>query len=132
MLTHDGRSRLVKILDFGLAMATREEKIDGSLTTAGQALGTPEYIAPEQTLNAPNFDIRADSYSLGGTLYYLLTGRPLFHANSLYDIYQDHISRDAEHLDFVRPEVPTELAALVAKMMAKDLARRFQTPAQGS
>ncbi len=61
-------------------------------------------------------------------MYYLLAGRPPFQANSLYDIYQAHISHDASPLNLVRPEVPTELAALVAKMMAKDPARRFQTP----
>ena len=57
-----------------------------------------------------------DIYSLGGTLYYLLTGRPPFKANSLYDIYQAHISRDADPLNLIRPEVPSELAAVVAKM----------------
>ena len=100
------------------------------LTSEGQALGTPDYIAPEQILDAPSADIRADIYSLGGTLYYLLTGRPPFQANSLYDMYQAHISRDADPLNLVRPEVPAELAALVAKMMAKDPARRFQTPGE--
>ncbi len=93
------------------------------LTSEGQALGTPDYIAPEQIIDAPSADIRADIYSLGGTLYHLLTGRPPFQANSLYDMFQAHISRDADLLNFVRPEVPAELAALVAKMMAKDPAR---------
>jgi hypothetical protein len=55
---------------------------------------------------------------------------PPFQANSLYDMYQAHISRDADPLNLVRPEVPAELAALVAKMMAKDPARRFQTPGE--
>ena len=128
MLSRKGDKATVKILDFGLAKATREEKVDGGLTSEGQALGTPDYIAPEQILDAPTADIRADIYSLGGTLYYLLTGRPPFQANSLYDLYQAHISRDADPLNLVRPEVPAELAALVAKMMAKDPARRFQTP----
>jgi len=130
MATHDGKARLIKVLDFGLAKATREEKLDKGLTTEGQALGTPDYIAPEQILNAPDVDIRADLYSLGATLYFLLTGRPPFRANSLYDIYQAHISRDADPLNLVRPEVPAELAALVAKLMAKDPDRRFQTPAE--
>ena len=130
MLSRKGAKATVKVLDFGLAKVVREEKVNGGLTSEGQALGTPDFIAPEQILDAPSADIRADIYSLGGTLYYLLTGRPPFKANSLYDIYQAHISRDADPLNLVRPEVPTELAALVAKMMAKDPARRFQTPGE--
>ena len=86
MLSRKGDKATVKVLDFGLAKATREEKVDGGLTSEGQALGTPDFIAPEQILDAPSADIRADIYSLGGTLYYLLTGRPPFQANSLYDI----------------------------------------------
>ena len=132
MLTHDGKARVVKVLDFGLAKATREGKMDGALTQEGQALGTPDYIAPEQILDAASADIRADLYSLGATLYYLLTGRPPFRANSLYDMYQAHISRDAEPLNLVRPEVPSELAALVAKLMAKEPRRRFQTPGEAA
>jgi serine/threonine protein kinase/formylglycine-generating enzyme required for sulfatase activity len=130
MLSHRKDKATIKILDFGLAKATREEKIDLKLTSEGQALGTPDYIAPEQIIDAMSADIRADIYSLGGTLYHLLTGRPPFQADSLYDMYQAHISRDAELLNFVRPEVPAELAALVAKMMAKELGRRFQTPGE--
>ena len=132
MLTHDGKARVIKVLDFGLAKATREGKVDGGLTTEGQALGTPDYIAPEQIMDAASADIRADLYSLGGTLYYLLTGRPPFRANSLYDMYQAHISRDAEPLNLVRPEVPSELAALVAKLLAKETKRRFQTPGEAA
>src|SRR5271157_4472423 len=119
MLTRKGDKATVKVLDFGLARATREQKVDGGLTSQGQALGTPDYIAPEQIVDAPNADIRADIYSLGATLYYLLTGHPPFEANSLYDMYQAHRSRDADALNLVRPEVPAELASLVSKMMAK-------------
>jgi serine/threonine protein kinase len=130
MLSRAGDKALVKVLDFGLAKVTREEKVDGGLTSEGQALGTPDFIAPEQIIDAPSADIRADIYSLGCTHYYLLTGRPPFQENSLYDMFQAHISRDADPLNFVRPEVPAELAALVSKMMAKDPARRFQTPGE--
>ncbi|MGO9914676.1 MAG: protein kinase domain-containing protein [Isosphaeraceae bacterium] len=130
MLAPKGDRATIKILDFGLAKVTREQKVDAALTSEGQALGTPDFIAPEQIVDAQSADIRADIYSLGGTLYYLLAGRPPFEAASLYDMYQAHISREADPLNLVRPEVPAELAALVAKMMAKDPARRFQTPAE--
>jgi serine/threonine protein kinase len=130
MLARKGERPVIKILDFGLAKAAREEKVDAGLTMEGQALGTPDYIAPEQIIDAPSADIRADIYSLGATLYYLLTGHAPFQAKSLYDLYQAHISLDADPLNLVRPEVPAELAALVAKLMSKDPARRFQTPGE--
>ena len=130
MLSRKGDKATIKVLDFGLAKATREERVDVKLTSVGQALGTPDYIAPEQIIDAPSADVRADIYSLGGTLYHLLTGRPPFQADSLYDMFQAHMSRDADPVNLVRPEVPAELAALVAKMMAKDRARRFQTPGE--
>jgi hypothetical protein len=130
MLARQGKRATVKILDFGLAKATQEAPVEGGLTREGQMLGTPDYVAPEQSLDAQKADIRADIYSLGCTLYYLLTGGPPFEANSLYEILQAHHSRDAQPLNLARPEVPAELAALVAKMMAKDPAHRFQTPGE--
>jgi serine/threonine protein kinase len=130
MLTWIGGRATVKLLDFGLAKASRSQPVDDAITSVGQAIGTPDYMAPEQIRNAPNVDIRADIYSLGGTLYYLLTGSPPFRAQCLYEIYQGHLSREAEPLNRVRPDVPAELAAIVAKMMAKDPAARFQTPAK--
>ncbi len=128
MLSRKGNRGTVKILDFGLAKATREAPVDGGLTHANQMLGSPDFIAPEQSVDAQKADIRADLYSLGCTLYYLLTGGPPFHGTSLYDILQAHHSMDAKPLNFARPEVPVELAALVAKMMAKEPARRPQEP----
>jgi serine/threonine protein kinase/formylglycine-generating enzyme required for sulfatase activity len=130
MLQRRGNRALVKILDFGLAKATRGVPEDGGLTNPGQALGTPDYMAPEQIRDAQKADIRADIYSLGCTLYYLLSGRPPFQAENLWDLYQAHHSMEAKLLNLVRPEVPAELASLVAKMMAKDPERRFQTPAE--
>ena len=93
-------------------------------------LGTPDFIAPEQIRDAQSADIRADIYSLGCTFYYLLTGEPPFRSESLWDVYQAHFSMDAGPLNLVRPEVPVELAAVVAKMMAKEPGRRFQTPGE--
>ncbi|HUE13740.1 MAG TPA: family 16 glycoside hydrolase, partial [Planctomycetaceae bacterium] len=129
ILFRQGKKGTVKILDFGLAKVTSEQRIDGTLTQEGQMLGTPDYIAPEQTLDAQKADIRADIYSLGCTLYHLLTGSPPFSGNSLYEVLQAHHSVDARPLNLVRPEVPAELAAVVAKMMAKEPSRRYQSPA---
>jgi serine/threonine protein kinase len=128
MLSRQGGRPLVQILDFGLAKAAREDPVDGGLTHEGQMLGTPDFIAPEQTIDAQKADIRADIYSLGCTLYYLLSGGPPFRGASLYDVLQAHHSMDARPLNLVRPEVPVELAAVVARMMAKDPDRRYQTP----
>jgi serine/threonine protein kinase/WD40 repeat protein len=130
MLTRSGKKATIKVLDFGLARASREKKVDTALTSEGQALGTPDFIAPEQILDAASVDIRADIYCLGGTLFYLVAGRPPFVASSLHGVYDAHISRDAAPLNLVRPEVPVELPALVAKMMAKDPDRRLQTPGE--
>jgi serine/threonine protein kinase len=130
ILASSGKNAIVKVLDFGLAKVTSEGRIDGSLTREGQMLGTPDFISPEQIRDAQSADTRADIYSLGCTLYYLLTGAPPFRGDNLWDIYQAHLSMDAAPLNLARPDVPAELGALVAKMMAKEPARRFQTPGE--
>jgi serine/threonine protein kinase len=129
ILALEGKRAVIRVLDFGLAKVTRERRVDSSLTCEGQMLGTPDFIAPEQIRNSQSADIRADIYSLGCTLYFLLTGGPPFVGDNLWDLYQAHLSMDADPLNRVRPEVPAELAALVAKMMAKPPQRRFQGPA---
>ncbi len=130
ILARAGKKHFVKILDFGLAKATREKAEETGLTGEGAMLGTPDYVAPEQTLDAARADIRADIYSLGCTLYYLLSGAPPFKGRSLFEILQAHHSSEARPLNLGRPEVPEELAALVRRMMAKDPAKRYQTPAE--
>ncbi len=129
ILAREGKKHIVKILDFGLAKATREKELTGyALTGTGQVLGTPDFMAPEQAEDAARADIRADIYSLGCTLYFLLTGRPPFQAKSLYGLLHAHAATPATPLDEVRKDVPAELAAVVAKMMAKDPAQRYQKP----
>jgi serine/threonine protein kinase len=132
ILGREGTKAVAKVLDFGLAKVTSEGPSDTSLTRHGQTMGTPDFIAPEQIRNTQSADIRADIYSLGCTFYYLLTGGPPFRGENPWDVYQAHISMNAEPLNVVRPEVPADLAALVAKMMAKAPARRFQTPAEAA
>ncbi|HVC98204.1 MAG TPA: family 16 glycoside hydrolase [Pirellulales bacterium] len=128
MLAIEGKKHVVKILDFGLAKASSEKGAQSGLTKSGQMLGTPDYVAPEQTLDAHKADIRADIYSLGCTLYFLLSGGPPFQETSLYEILEAHHKRDPKALNLVRPDVPVELATVVAKMMAKDPTKRYQTP----
>ncbi len=130
MLARKADRPVIKVLDFGLAKATREQALDTELTREGQMLGTPDYIAPEQTLDAQKADIRADIYSLGCTLYYLLAGSPPFKGTSLFEVLQSHHSVQAKPLSAVRRDVPAELAAVVAKMMAKAPEQRYQTPAE--
>jgi tRNA A-37 threonylcarbamoyl transferase component Bud32 len=132
ILSRQGTRHVVKILDFGLAKVARSNRIDGGLTGTGQMMGTPDYIAPEQMLDAAAADIRADIYSLGCTLYYLLTGSPPFKGRSMYEVLQAHHSTEARPLNLARPEVPVELAAVVAKMMAKDPAKRYQKPIEAA
>jgi serine/threonine protein kinase len=127
MLTPKGQ---VKILDFGLARVARERVQGTGLTQEGAVMGTPDYLAPEQAMDARTADIRADIYSLGCTLYYLLTGRPPFRGETPMQVILAHMEKEAPPLTEVRPEVPPELSAVVARMMAKDPAQRYQKPVE--
>ncbi|MBL8867957.1 MAG: serine/threonine protein kinase [Planctomycetia bacterium] len=131
ILNKNGKKHTVKILDFGLAKARSEdEEINTGLTGMGKMLGTPEYVAPEQIRDASSADIRADLYSLGCTLYYLLAGEPPFRGRSEFELQEAHVFKTAKPLNLVRPEVPVELANIVGKMMAKEPGKRYQTPAE--
>jgi uncharacterized protein (TIGR03067 family) len=142
MLTPGGR---VKILDFGLARFASEAALPGallaeppagpttpaaSLTQTGTVVGTPDYIAPEQARDAHAADIRADLYSLGCTLYDLLTGRAPFPEGTAVEKVRAHLERAPRPLTELRGDVPAALARVVAKLLAKDPARRYQTPAE--
>ena len=142
MLTRKGQ---VKILDFGLARFAREESLsglnvraasdssrhlDGGLTQAGMIVGTPDYMAPEQAENSSTADIRADIYSLGCTLFFLLTGQPPFEGDSITRTLKSHADRRPPNLNQLRDDLPIELVRIVERMMAKDPADRFATPAE--
>jgi serine/threonine protein kinase len=139
MLSPDGQ---VRILDFGLAGFATESAIleaDSTgadergttplhLTTFGSVMGTPDYIAPEQARDAHSADIRADIYSLGCTLCFLLKGEAPFEADSVVDKLKAHAEQEPPALNDLRDDVPDELADIVSRMMAKEPADRFQTP----
>ena len=118
-----------KILDFGLAKMQSELSVDAGLTSTGAFLGSVDYIAPEQFDDPRLADIRADIYSLGCTFYHLLSGAPPFQGTT-FEVLEAHRSLEATPLNEVRPEVPSELAVLVARMMAKKPGRRFQSPVE--
>jgi WD40 repeat protein len=127
MRTRDGT---VKVLDFGLARFVSENSEASALTAPGAAMGTPDYIAPEQATDARAADIRADIYSLGCTLYCLLTGRPPFPKGTALEKAMAHRQEQPPPVTARRPEVPPGLVAVVERMMAKDPAARYQTPAE--
>ena len=127
MLTPQGR---VKILDFGLARLRSEKSKRKGLTELDSFLGTPEYVSPEQATDARTADIRADIYSLGCTLYFLLTGRPPFVEDTLVKVLLAQIEKEPPPLHELRADVPAELSAVAARMLAKDPARRYQKPVE--
>ena len=102
------------------------------MTGTGQAMGTADYMAPEQASDSRTVDIRADIYSLGCTLYKLLSGRAPFsgrqYANAL-DKMNAHVHQPVPPVRDLVPDVPEELAAILDRMLAKDLGDRFATPA---
>ncbi|MDR3634843.1 MAG: serine/threonine-protein kinase [Isosphaeraceae bacterium] len=135
ILTRQGKKKVVKVLDFGLAKVVREDAIDGSntLTALNQTLGTPHYLAPEQINDPRQVDIRADIYSLGCTLYHLLAGTtPFSEAGGLLGVLSAHQSADPPPLRRARPDVSPALELVVKRMMAKDPAQRFATPIEAA
>jgi len=115
------------ITDFGVAKALSDASVSGDLTTAGVALGTPAYMAPEQVAADPAIDVRADIYSFGVTAYELLTGATPFAGVTGRAAMAAHVLEAPKPVDAVRREIPATLAALVMRCLAKDPDDRPQT-----
>jgi serine/threonine protein kinase len=131
MLTSEGQ---VKVLDLGLALL----EVGGNgrdLTRTSEVMGTLDYMAPEQASNVHAVDARADVYSLGCTLYKLLTGEAPF-ADSRLDTpirkMMAHAQKPVPPLRDRRPDVPETLAAVVERMLAKDPAQRYASAAEAA
>jgi serine/threonine protein kinase len=118
----------VKILDFGLARFASEVGSLAGVTAEGMILGTADYVAPEQIDDPHAADTRADIYSLGCTLYFLLAGHAPFPDRSLIQKLIAHREKIPRPLREIRADVPPELARIVELMMAKDPGERFQIP----
>jgi Leucine-rich repeat (LRR) protein len=125
---------VLKVADLGLVRlhetAPINDRTFSTLTEEGMLMGTPDYLAPEQTNDAHSADIRSDLYSLGCTLYHLLTGRVPFPEGGVLDKLFKHVSESPTPLRKLSPEVPVEVAAVVDKLMAKRPEDRYQTPAE--
>jgi WD40 repeat protein len=126
MLTPD---RTVKVLDFGLAALTAERDAC-SLTESNVIMGTPDYMAPEQAEDVRKADSRADVYSLGCTLYHLLTGRIPYPADTSLLKILAHRDRPVPSIRAVRPEVPKELEVVLRRLLAKKPEDRYQAPGE--
>ncbi len=127
----DGQG-IVKILDMGLARwDVGDDSINsGTMTHEGAVMGTLDYIAPEQARNAHLADTRADLYSLGCTLHFLLTGQPLFPGGTPTEKLLKHQFHTPPSIQAIRPAVPASLAAVLQRLLAKEPQRRYQTPAE--
>ncbi|MCA9141940.1 MAG: serine/threonine protein kinase, partial [Planctomycetales bacterium] len=125
------RSGTVKILDLGLAHISKESDQTAELTSTGQIMGTFDYLAPEQATDTKNIDVRADIYSLGCTLFKLLTGRVPYASEQSRTSYQRiraHLEEPVPSIAAIRADVPPELEALLMRMLAKQPAERIQSP----
>jgi serine/threonine-protein kinase len=122
-------SRRAKLVDLGLA---RKEHTDSTpdLTMAGTTLGTFDYISPEQAKDPRSVDIRSDIYSLGCTLYHMLTGEPPYPEGTVLKKLLDHQSGEPPDPSKKNRRVSGDLSLVCRKMMASDPKRRYQSPDQ--
>jgi serine/threonine protein kinase len=120
MLTKEGQ---VKLGDFGFI----QTRLDSQLMQDGTTIGTPDYISPEQARGERDLDARSDIYSLGATLYHMLTSRTLY-SGSCSQVMRDHIEAEAPKLDVLRKDASKELIRVVGRMLAKLPIDRQQTP----
>jgi len=123
----------LKILDLGLALLRAEQPNGVEVTGSGQAMGTADYMAPEQVTDSHNVDIRADIYGLGCTLYKLLTGQAPFAGPQYRTAFAKmtaHVKETVPAIRRLRPDVPDGLAAVIERAMAKSPVDRFATPGE--
>jgi serine/threonine protein kinase len=122
---------IVKILDMGVArlyqLAHAPEESLTTLTRDGAVIGTPDYVAPEQLEDPHGADIRADLYSLGCTFYFLLTGKVPFPGGTLIQKLDRQRKETPPSVDQLRSEVPSAVAAVVRRLMAKNATQRYRS-----
>ena len=120
----------IKILDLGLALVSQDESESLTVLHNEKVMGTADYLSPEQAVNSHDVDSRADIYSLGCTLYYLLVGHPPFPKGSLAQRIAMHQSKEPVDIREGRPDCPDSLAHVCQKMMKKNPEQRYQNCAE--
>ena len=115
----------IKIIDLGLALQAEFE--DERVTREGTTVGTVDYMAPEQARDSRAANLRSDIYSLGCTLYYLLTGVPPYPGGDITDKLTRHAKAPPPDVRDLRPDVPEALAQIMLRMMAKRAEDRFDS-----
>ncbi len=120
------RTGNIKVLDLGLA-AVRSHQDGSDVTTVDVLMGTIDYMAPEQGLDARRANAQSDIYSLGCTLYYLLTGKPMFVGETEMERLIAHREQPIPVLREARPDVPLELEQVYCKLVAKQPPDRYAT-----
>jgi serine/threonine-protein kinase len=120
-IIYNAQTKTVKVTDFGVASLT-----DDSRTRTGTVLGTPSYMSPEQ-INGQRVDGRADIFSLGVTLYELLTGTLPFQGDNLSALFNKILHQPPPSLRKTRADTPIALSRLVGRAMRKEPDKRFQT-----
>lgn len=124
IISPTGRAKLV---DLGLARHAGAD-VSTELTVAGTALGTFDYISPEQAIDARNVDVRSDIYSLGCTLYHMLTGEPPYPKGTMFEKVMNHHRPVPPDASRKNPRVSPQLARVVQKMMASSPDERYSSP----
>jgi serine/threonine protein kinase len=122
------RGGLVKVHDLGLARVMHDSKITERVGGHHPLIGTADYLAPEQAHDSHNVDIRADIYGLGGTFYFLLTGRCPFPDGTVAQKLLLHQQREPDSICKLRPDIPPEIESIVQRMLAKHPRDRYQEP----
>jgi len=125
LITDSGQAKLV---DMGLARLHQMEHSGDDLTASGVTLGTFDYISPEQARDPRMADVRSDIYSLGCTVYFMLTGRPPFPEGTVLQKLLQHQGDAPPDLHEFRPDLPDEALRVVGRMLAKSPDQRYQVP----
>ncbi|MDX2094033.1 MAG: protein kinase [Kofleriaceae bacterium] len=127
LITRDGAADVVKVLDFGIAKTTEAEAArERRLTSPGMAMGTPEYMAPEQAAGRPA-DARCDIYALGAIMYEMVTGQPPYSGDNFMEILTKKATQDPPPPNAIRPDLAPQVSDLVMQAMARNPDNRPQT-----